>query len=199
MTAPTPPSLLAPPARFLLAAVLAVGLLAGAAGAASAASSPAAQNAVGASTLAVSTFVGPSESVSPATRLESHDSQAKTVSATGVAANTAPNVVYRGLAEGENPAAGLVARNPEAGNSVASHVAGARDTQWISTTKSESLAAGKFGQNGYVSIDLNKVGGEVVDVSGGIPGMPSNYMLSRWAMRQQEVLVRGNIPPEAIG
>ncbi|MFV0458063.1 MAG: polymorphic toxin-type HINT domain-containing protein [Actinomycetales bacterium] len=115
------------------------------------------------------------------------------------AANSEANFVYRGLAEGEDPALGLVARNPEAGNSVASHVGGARDTQWISTTKDEALAAGKYGQHGYVRIDLNKVGSEVVDVSGGIPGMPSNYMLPRWARNAQEVLIRGNIPPGAIG
>jgi hypothetical protein len=58
--------------------------------------------------------------------------------------------VYRGLAAGENPAAGLVARAPEAANSVASHVAGARSSQWISTTRSLDIAIGKFGKNGVV-------------------------------------------------
>jgi hypothetical protein len=55
-----------------------------------------------------------------------------------------------------------------------------------------------FGSNGVVRIDLSQVPGEVVDASGGIPGIPSNYMLSRWAAKMQEVLVNGYIPPDAI-
>jgi hypothetical protein len=109
------------------------------------------------------------------------------------------NIVYRGLAEGEDPAVGLTARNPGAGNDIVSHIAGARDSQWISTTRSEAVARDVFGKNGYVRIDLSKVGNEIVDVSKGIPGMNPNYMLSRWARKMQEVLVQGYIPPEAIG
>lgn len=109
------------------------------------------------------------------------------------------NTVFRGLAEGEDPSLGLTARNPSAGNDVVSHIAGARDSQWISTTRSEAVARDVFGQNGYVRIDLSKVPAEVVDVSSGIPGMNPNYMLSRWAAKMQEVLVKGHIPPGAIG
>jgi RHS repeat-associated protein len=54
------------------------------------------------------------------------------------AAETSPavetNVVYRGLAQGEDPTTGLRARAPGAGNSPVSHVAGQRQSQWISTT-----------------------------------------------------------------
>ena len=109
--------------------------------------------------------------------------------------NCPPNVVYRGLAKGENPAAGLSARAPGAGNSPISHVAGKRDTQWISTTKDLSTALNKFGQNGVVSIDLNKVTSEVLDVSGGFArgGRMTNY-----ARRDQEVLIRDFISPDAI-
>ena len=57
------------------------------------------------------------------------------------------NIVYRGLAAGEESAAGLLARAPEAGNSIASHVAGARASQWISTTRSLDIAMSRFGQN----------------------------------------------------
>lgn len=31
-----------------------------------------------------------------------------------------------------------------------------------------------------------------------IPGLPRNYMLSRWSIKTQEVLVQDAIPPEAI-
>jgi hypothetical protein len=55
---------------------------------ASAASAPTAENAVGASTVTLAPLVGLSGDVSPATHLESYDSQAKTVSATGVAADS---------------------------------------------------------------------------------------------------------------
>jgi len=43
--------------------------------------------------------------------------------------------IYRGLAEGEDPSKGLTARKPNAGNSPESHVAGKKETQWISGSK----------------------------------------------------------------
>ncbi|MBX5893037.1 RHS repeat protein [Pseudomonas aeruginosa] len=103
--------------------------------------------------------------------------------------------VYRGLAKGEAIAAGLSARAPGAGNSVVSHVAGKRSTQWISTTKDINTALEKYGQHGVVRVDLNRVGSEVLDVSGGIP---RGGRMSNWARRDQEVLIRDFIPPEAI-
>ena len=106
--------------------------------------------------------------------------------------------LYRGLAAGENAAAGLKARAPGVGNSVASHVAGKRQSQWISLTKDENIAAGKFGQNGYVKVDPSKLDPEsIVDISEGIPGMPG-IILSHWARKMREVLVRDQIPPDAI-
>jgi hypothetical protein len=106
--------------------------------------------------------------------------------------------LYRGLAAGENAAAGLKARAPGVGNSVASHVAGKRQSQWISLTKDENIAAGKFGQNGYVKVDPSKLDPDsIVDISEGIPGMPG-IMLSHWARKMREVLVRDHIPPDAI-
>jgi hypothetical protein len=94
------------------------------------------------------------------------------------------NTVFRGLAAGENSAAGLSARAPGAGNSVASHVAGKRASQWISTTTDEAVASGRFGTNGVVEIDISKVSSEVVDVSQGIPGMEGT-MLSNWAVKMK--------------
>lgn len=108
------------------------------------------------------------------------------------------NLVYRGLAADEDPAAGLVARVPDAGNSVASHVAGARASQWISTTRSLEVASSRFGENGVVAIDLSRVSSPVVDLTEGIPGLGPDTMLSRWAIKLQEVLVQGKIPAEAI-
>lgn len=105
------------------------------------------------------------------------------------------NYVYRGLAKGEDVAAGLSARAPGAGNSAISHVAGKRETQWISTTKDAETAIGKYGENGAVRIDLNKVSSEVLDVSG---GFPNGGRMSNWARRDQEVLIRDFIPPNAI-
>ena len=112
---------------------------------------------------------------------------------------SAARIVYRGLAAGENPVAGIVARAPEATNSVVSHVAGERASQWISTTRSLEVATSRYGQNGVVAIDLSKVGEQtVVDLTRGIPGLPRNSMLSNWAIKDQEVLIRGRIPAEAI-
>ena len=109
-----------------------------------------------------------------------------------------PNAVFRGLAAGDDPAMGLTARSPGIGNTPASHVAGAQQTQWISTTRSQQIAQDVFGKYGVVEIDLSKVPSAVADVSGGIPGLPPNAMLSNWARKYQEVLVQDWIPPEAI-
>lgn len=106
--------------------------------------------------------------------------------------------VYRGLAAGEDPATGLLARAPDAGNNVASHVAGKRASQWISTTKSLDVAKSKFGEYGVVAIDLSKTETTVVDISKGIPGLPRNAMLSNWSRKTKEVLILNRIPARAI-
>jgi hypothetical protein len=48
-----------------------------------------------------------------------------------------------------------------------------------------------------VKIDLSQVGSEIVDLTRGIPGMPSG-MLSNWARKFEEVLVLDGIPARAI-
>lgn len=39
---------------------------------------------------------------------------------------------------------------------------------------------------------------EIVDLSDGISGTSRHVMLSRWAIADQEVLIWGSVPPEAI-
>jgi RHS repeat-associated protein len=107
----------------------------------------------------------------------------------------APKYVYRGLAKGEEIANGLSARSPGAGNSELSHVAGKRASQWISTTKDLNVAVEKYGEHGVVRIDLSKVKSQVSDVSGGFRNAPRQ---SNWAKKDQEVLVRDFVPPQAI-
>jgi RHS repeat-associated protein len=114
----------------------------------------------------------------------------------GHTTGTEKNVVYRGLAEGEDTARGLTARAPGADVTPASHVAGKGDSPWISTSKSLDVAREKYGKHGVVGIDLSKVRSEVVDLSDGIPDMPG--MLSNWARKDLEVLIRDSVPPEAI-
>jgi len=104
MTATATPSRLGVPARFFLAAVVAVGLLIGGAVTASAASSPAAENVVGASTVTLAPVVGPTGDVSPGNSRETYDSQAVSASATGVAADSAMPGIKPGSAGG--PTAG---------------------------------------------------------------------------------------------
>jgi hypothetical protein len=114
-----------------------------------------------------------------------------------LAPEAAGNIVYRGLAQGEDPALGLSARAPGATDvSPLSHVAGKINSPWISTTKSLETATTKYGKFGVVGIDLNRVTGEVVDISGGFPDKPG--MFSNWAIKDQEVLIRGFVPPAAI-
>jgi hypothetical protein len=101
MTRAAAPHALGVPARFFLAAAVAVGLLVGFTTTASATTVPAAQNAVGASTVAVATHVGPSANISPAMSRDSYDSQAITASATGVAANTETTSLFRAVGPDE--------------------------------------------------------------------------------------------------
>ena len=107
-----------------------------------------------------------------------------------------PLKVYRGLGPGDDITKGLFARAPGAGNSPLSHVAGKILSQWISTTKSFTIARLKYGTINVVEIDLTKVFNEVVDLSNGIPGTPG--MLSNWAKKDLEVLIKDFIPPDAI-
>lgn len=105
------------------------------------------------------------------------------------------NIVYRGLAKGENVSEGLTARAPSAGNSEISHVAGKQQTQWISTTKDLDTALNKYGEHGVIQIDLNKVNTQVSDVSN---GFSNGGRMSNWAKKDQEVLIQDHIPATAI-
>ncbi|WP_341839419.1 RHS repeat-associated core domain-containing protein [Chitinophaga caseinilytica] len=91
---------------------------------------------------------------------------------------------------------GISARSPNATNSPISHVAGKKETQWISTSLDESTAKGKYGENGYVKIDLSKVESVIEWINNGFNpprGRPHNY-----AKKDQEVLIQKHIPQEAI-
>ena len=108
-------------------------------------------------------------------------------------------IVYRALAETDDPAVGLVARAPGSIRKPIGHVAGAKETPWISTTRELSVAQAYNAKGGFgiVKIDLSKVTTEVVDLSDGIPGYLGTT-LSNWAKKSAEVLIHDHIPPEAI-
>ncbi len=105
--------------------------------------------------------------------------------------------VYRALSKTDDVTEGLSARSPGTPTKPVSHVAGKKQTEWISTTKNKATAVEKYNRegNGVVKIDLKKVKTEVKDVSGGIDkgGRMSNY-----AKRDQEVLIKDHIPAKAI-
>ncbi|MCX5009444.1 HINT domain-containing protein [Streptomyces sp. NBC_00555] len=108
-----------------------------------------------------------------------------------------PGIVFRALAQGEDPALGLAARAPDAVNvTPLSHVAGKRQSPWISTTKLPGTAASKYNQGyGVVAIDLSRVPGRIEDVSGGFPG---KGRVDVYARKDQEVLIFQRIPARAI-
>jgi RHS repeat-associated protein len=116
----------------------------------------------------------------------------------GTRAPRAANFVYRGLAGGENILNGLFARARGVGNSPASHVAGKLQSEWISASRSLEIARSRFGQNGVVAIDLNKVTTTVVDLTKGIEGQKLGTRLSNWAIKMQEVLIQDSVPARAI-
>jgi hypothetical protein len=77
-----------------------------------------------------------------------------------------------------------------------SHVAGKQASPWISTSRLPSVAFEKYNRgNGVVAIDLSKVTSHVEDISGGIPG---GGRFGSWAKRDQEVLIHGEVTPDAI-
>ncbi|MFJ4916995.1 polymorphic toxin-type HINT domain-containing protein [Streptomyces sp. NPDC088726] len=108
------------------------------------------------------------------------------------------NIVYRALAENDDPAMGLTARDPgNAGVSPLSHVAGKKLTPWISTTKNPGIAFDKYNQgHGVVAIDLRRTPYSYVDISSG--PFPSSRRHSAYARKDSEVLIWQNIPTEAI-
>ncbi|MGW1407489.1 DUF7587 domain-containing protein [Streptomyces sp. NPDC002403] len=108
------------------------------------------------------------------------------------------NIVYRALAENDDPAMGLTARAPgNAGVSPLSHVAGKKLTPWISTTKNPGIEFDKYNQgHGVVAIDLRRIPYSYVDISSG--PFPSSRRHSAYARKDSEVLVWQNIPAEAI-
>jgi len=60
------------------------------------------------------------------------------------------NKVYRALAKGEDPSKGLTARNPDAtGVEPISHVAGKKESPWISTTKDVNVAKNNTLPDGF--------------------------------------------------
>jgi len=110
------------------------------------------------------------------------------------------NKVFRALRADEDPTKGLNSRSPGKDTEIGSHVMGKKESNLISTTKDEKKATGLFNSgNGVVEIDLNKVNGEVIDVSSGY-GKGRVYSRTK---SHQEVLIKDNgngtpIPPEAI-
>ncbi|MEU1800649.1 DUF6531 domain-containing protein [Streptomyces sp. NPDC019937] len=114
--------------------------------------------------------------------------------------------VFRNLNDKDNPAEGLVAKNPDANYRPAAHVMmGSKEgfkSQFISTTNSMEVLNKWKKQYGQVKIDLTKFDGTVHDLTtdagrraAGIKprGRPINY-----AKSSQEVLLVGRVPPEAI-
>ncbi|NUW41369.1 RHS repeat-associated core domain-containing protein [Nonomuraea rhodomycinica] len=107
-----------------------------------------------------------------------------------------PGIVWRALAPGEDPALGLTARDPSAVVDPLSHVAGKRRSPWISTSKLPSVAFDKYNQgHGVVAIDLSKIPGAIADVSSGFPG---KGRVDAYAKKDQEVLIHGYVPSDAI-
>ena len=106
-------------------------------------------------------------------------------------------IVYRALAEGEDPSVGLFARDPSAVDvQPLSHVAGKNASPWISTTKSRDVAFDKYNKgHGVVAIDT-RYAMTLEDISNG--PFPNSPRHSAYARKDQEVLIWQNVPPEAI-
>jgi hypothetical protein len=126
-----------------------------------------------------------------------------------VAAESAPNIVYRGLTDADAVALrsgqGLTAKAPNGTWTAAEHVANsgpgkaAANSPWISTSRLPDVARAYDRGHGVAAIDLNRVASPQVEVwrtaprLNGEPGLP--YHRSIWG---QEVTIHRTIPNEAI-
>ncbi|HEY9472737.1 MAG TPA: DNRLRE domain-containing protein [Mycobacteriales bacterium] len=136
---------------------------------------------------------------------EARAEAAATGEAEAQAEKVAENTVYRVIRNDEDPVAGLVAKNPSATYKPAAHVrSGSRlSTQYISTTRDLSVAqkwAAKT-SNRIVSIDLDLVGGKVLDLSteaGRLMHLPGNPIAQNYARASAEVLIEGSVPAAAV-
>lgn len=121
------------------------------------------------------------------------------------AGGASSNSVYRVIRSDENPALGLVAKNPNATYSVAAHVRnGSRlNTQFISTTRELAVAqkwAAKTG-NRIVEINLDLVPGRVIDLAtdaGRQAHLANNKIAQNFARASAEVLIEGGVPAAAV-
>lgn len=131
--------------------------------------------------------------------------------------------IYRVLRDDENTAEGLKARNPKQNITPRSHIAGKKDSQYISTTATLGAAKTFLGlakdrdkkkkitQKTYriVKINVKKLTNvKIIDLSDPavldkyIPKDPKkpkyNSMFRNWAKKYEEVLVAGTIPANCI-
>ncbi len=128
-----------------------------------------------------------------------------------LAAERAPNIVYRGLsasdAESLEAGQGLVAKAPDGEWTAAEHVANAgpgaggaaANSPWISTSKILDVAQAYDSGNGVVAIDLSKVDSLQVEVWQTAPNVSGAeglaFQRSYWG---QEVTVYQTIPQSAV-
>jgi uncharacterized protein RhaS with RHS repeats len=130
-----------------------------------------------------------------------------TSTSTRIVGDPGQDKVYRVIRPEENPAAGLVAKNPNRGMTTTGHVvSGSRNkgSQFISTTTDINVANKWADQTGnrIVEIDLGKLpdSAKVYDLSTDvgrtthIKGSTAN----RLAKSSSEVLIEGGVPSEAI-
>ncbi len=105
--------------------------------------------------------------------------------------------VYRALAKGEDISKGLFARCCKANVTPEVHVAGEKESNWISATKDPTVAHSRYNKgNGVVAIDLCQVNSEVIDISSE-KGFINDF-IAEMAIEDSEVLIKGYIPPEAL-
>ncbi|WP_202219213.1 hypothetical protein [Okeania sp. KiyG1] len=110
------------------------------------------------------------------------------------------NIVFRGLDPGENPGRGLVATDQNADTTIRQHIAGQKPSPWISASKDEAVAAGKyFKERGYVAIDASQVpNADFVDTEQVLNELPEQGRHRNFVTSDQEVLFRGEIAADAI-
>ncbi len=114
--------------------------------------------------------------------------------------------LYRVIRPDENPADGLVAKNPNAEYTVEGHVLhGSKPnfrSQYISTTTDPSVAkkwADKSG-NRIVRISPSQVDSLIIDLStdAGRDVHLRGIMAKNWAKSSSEVLIKGSVPANAV-
>ncbi|MFF7728338.1 putative T7SS-secreted protein [Streptomyces sp. NPDC008001] len=113
-----------------------------------------------------------------------------------------PQMGYRALKEGEDPAVGLHRPGADPNVQPWEHVVGNNNSPWISLTTDPDIAFTKYangGESPIVAVDINRINSETINAAEHLPTPHEMFDFAKDAsLRDREILAKHSVPPEAI-